>query len=107
MRFTRQYKYYRLGRLFVIRTDHSSLTWLLRFKDPQGQIARWMEELSQYNMIIKHRPGLKHGNADALSRYPDSLAPYNSYVLGVTPEKLPCKGCHYCLRVDKQWGEFI
>jgi hypothetical protein len=38
--FTRQFKYYLLGRSFTVRMDHYSLTWLLRFKDPQGQLAR-------------------------------------------------------------------
>lgn len=40
IRFTRQFRHYLLGRKFVIRTDHNSLTWLLRFKDSQGQLAR-------------------------------------------------------------------
>ena len=71
VRFTRLYKYYLLGRPFTIRTDHSSLIWLMNFKEPQGQLARWMEELSQYHMIVKHRAGSKHLNADALSRKPD------------------------------------
>jgi hypothetical protein len=26
-----------------------------------------MEELSQYDMVIKHRPGKNHGNADGIS----------------------------------------
>ena len=60
IRFTRQFKHYLLGRQFTVRTDHSSLTWLLGFKEPQGQLARWMEELSQYDMVIKHRPGKNH-----------------------------------------------
>ena len=38
--FTRQYRYYLLGKPFTIRTGHSNLTWLLRFKEPQGQLAR-------------------------------------------------------------------
>ena len=46
VRFTRQFRHYLLGRIFTVRTDHSSLTWLLKFKDPQGHIARWMDELS-------------------------------------------------------------
>ena len=50
--------------------DHSSLIWLLNFKNPQGQIERWLEELSQYNMDVRHRPRSKHINADALSRMP-------------------------------------
>eukprot|EP00731_Ephydatia_muelleri_P003083 Em0001g3083a len=40
------------------------------FKDPQGQIARWLEILAEYDFTIQHRPGLKHSNADALSRLP-------------------------------------
>eukprot|EP00731_Ephydatia_muelleri_P033154 Em0025g110a len=42
----------------------------LNFKDPQGQIARWLEILAEYDFTIQHRPGLKHSNADALSRLP-------------------------------------
>ena len=106
VRFTRQFRHYLLGRIFTVRTDHSSLTWLLKFKDPQGQLARWMEELSQYNMVVKHRSGSKHGNADALSRIPDRLTPCASYVAGIKPADLPCGGCHYCLRADQQWSDF-
>ena len=36
VRFTRQFRHYLLGRPFVIRTDHSSLTWLLHFKEQHG-----------------------------------------------------------------------
>ena len=64
IRFTRQLKHYLLSRQFTVRTHHSSLTWLLGFTEPQGQLARWIEELSQYDMVIKHRPGRNHGNAD-------------------------------------------
>jgi RNase H-like domain found in reverse transcriptase/Reverse transcriptase (RNA-dependent DNA polymerase) len=67
VRFTRQYRHYLLGRPFIVRTDHSSLRWLMRFHEPQGQLARWLEELSQFNMVLKHRAGRKHGIADALS----------------------------------------
>ncbi|GFW41170.1 retrovirus-related Pol polyprotein from transposon 412 [Trichonephila clavipes] len=30
------------GRRFLLRTDHASLTWLLNFKNTEGQIARWI-----------------------------------------------------------------
>ena len=65
-----------------------------------------MEELSQYIMVVQHRPGIKHGNADALSRKPDSLTPCTSYLAGSKPADLSCGGCHYCVRADKQWGNF-
>ena len=61
---------YLYGRKFIIRTDHSALRWLLNFRHPEGQIARWIEGLQQYDFTIEHRPGVKHGNADALSRRP-------------------------------------
>ena len=49
---------------------HNSLRWLQNFKDPQGQIARWLDVLAEYDFTILHWPGLKHSNADALSRLP-------------------------------------
>jgi len=57
--FTRQFRNYLLGRQFTVRTDHNSLTWLLRFKAIEVQLARWLEELSQYDMVIQHRSGKK------------------------------------------------
>lgn len=66
--FVRHFRPYLYGRKFTVRTDHSSLQWLLNFKEPEGQLARWMESLSEYQFDIQHRPGKKHGNADGLSR---------------------------------------
>lgn len=42
----------------------------MKFKNPEGQLARWLEVLSTYDMLIEHRPGAQHQNADALSRIP-------------------------------------
>ena len=67
----RLFKSYLLGRQFLIRTDHSSLKYLHRFKEPEGQLARWLDSLMAYRFEIEHRPGIKHGNADGLSRRPD------------------------------------
>ena len=66
--FIHQFRHYHLGQEFELRTDHNSLRWLFSFKDPQGQMARWLEVLAQYNFRITHRAGAKHGNADSLSR---------------------------------------
>ncbi|KAK3102810.1 hypothetical protein FSP39_014067 [Pinctada imbricata] len=68
--FVTQFRHYLYGRKFKIRTIHGSLKWLLRFKNPEGQLARWLEVLSTYDMDIEHRPGQQHRNADALSRIP-------------------------------------
>ena len=61
----------------VVRTAHGALTWLMRFKNIEGQMARWLETLEAYDLKIRHRIGRKHMNADGLSR-------------------LPCDDCDYC-----------
>ena len=66
----RHFRHYLYGRPFTVRTDHNALKWLQSFKEPEGQVARWLELLAQYDYKIEHRPGRKHQNADALSRNP-------------------------------------
>ena len=66
--FVSYFRYYLIGTKFLCRTDHAALIWLLRKRDPVGQMARWITLLTEYEMCIEHRPGKKHGNADALSR---------------------------------------
>ena len=61
---------YLYGWKYLVRTDHSSLQWLLQFKEPEGQIARWLEKLQQYDFNVAHGAINTHGNADALSRCP-------------------------------------
>ena len=68
--FTRHCRPYLVGRHFTLRTDHGSLTWLKNFKEPEGQLARWLERLQEFDLTICHRRGRKHTNADALSRLP-------------------------------------
>ena len=105
VRFTNLFRHYLLGREFTVRTDHHSLIWLMNFKQIEGQLARWMEELSRFNMVINHRPGKKHINADALSRRPigDSCGHYQ-HVSDIST--LPCGGCSYCRKVQTDWGDF-
>ncbi|VDI26081.1 Hypothetical predicted protein [Mytilus galloprovincialis] len=47
-------------------------------KNPEGQIARWIETLGSFEMQIQHRPGVQHRNADALSRIPCKQCGYHS-----------------------------
>jgi hypothetical protein len=74
---------YLCGQHFKIRTDHAVLKWLLNLKYQEGQAARWLERLHQYDFKIKHRARNSHQNADALSRR-------------------PCRSdCKYCSRKEK------
>lgn len=89
----------------MLRTDHSSLVWLFRFQHLEGQLARWIEELSQFDIQIIHRSGKKHSNADALSRIP-LIADCDCYEAGKDLHSLSCKGCKYCTRVHLQRERF-
>ena len=68
--FIDHFRHYLIGRSFTVRTDHGSLTWLWKFKNPEGQLTRWLEKLQEYDFTIQHRQGCKHSNADAISRIP-------------------------------------
>lgn len=66
----RHFRHYLYATPFLLRTDHAALTWLMNFKEPEGQVARWITALQEYQFEIQHRAGRAHGNADALSRRP-------------------------------------
>ncbi len=65
--FTRHFRPYLVGQKFLLQTDHGSLTWLQNFREPEGQLARWLEQLQELEFEIVHRRGT---NADPLSRMP-------------------------------------
>ena len=68
--FLQHFRPYLLGAPFTIRTDHGALAWVQKFKEPEGQIARWVQKLQEYQFSITHRPGKQHNNADSMSRIP-------------------------------------
>jgi len=69
VQYLRKFRHYLMGRKFILRTDHRSLTWLMSWKDPSSsQYFSWIEEIMQFDFEIQHRPGKLHSNADALSR---------------------------------------
>ena len=69
-------------------------------------MARWLEELANYDIQIKHRAGKDHVNADGLSRIPDAVDLCNCYLIGSRVEYLPCGGCKFCVRAHGQWDRF-
>ena len=66
----KKFRHYLLGRHVKIRTDHAALKWVMTFREPEGQVARWLQVLDTYDYDVEHRPGRLHGNADGLSRAP-------------------------------------
>ena len=65
--FMRHFRPYLLGHHFILRTDHSSLQWIYSMKEPEGQLARWLEQIQEFDVEVVHRRGKCHQNADALS----------------------------------------
>lgn len=76
--FIKHFRHYLYGKQYLLRTDHGSLKWLLRLKNPDGQLARWLEVISTYDMEKEHRPGRKLENADATRRIPCTQCGFDS-----------------------------
>lgn len=53
---------------FRVITDHYSLLWLNKLKEPTGKLARWALRLQQYSFELAHRKGKLNVVPDALSR---------------------------------------
>lgn len=66
----RKFKSYLWGRRSKLRTDNAAVSYMTTLKEPENQLARWLEELSPYHFELVHRAGRSHNNADSLSRRP-------------------------------------
>jgi hypothetical protein len=66
----RSFRQHLHGTKFRLVTDHQPLKWLMDARDLNGQYARWQMMLQEYDFTIEHRAGVKHTNADVLSRFP-------------------------------------
>ena len=62
------FRSYLRGAQFTLRTDHSSLRWLQRFRNEDGMLASWYLLLGQFSVTFEYRPGAQHANADGMSR---------------------------------------
>ena len=85
----KHFHFYLIGQDFTIRTDHGSLKWLMRFKNCEGQIARWIETLSAYTFAIVHHASRVPNNADSMSCrpcYSDMCKYRDSYEYKYFPE---------------------
>jgi hypothetical protein len=53
---------YLYGQEFHLRTNCSILTWLMSFRNLEGQTARLIQSLQEYSFTSKYRQGQKHNN---------------------------------------------
>ncbi|KAF2885406.1 hypothetical protein ILUMI_20751 [Ignelater luminosus] len=68
-----KFRAYIKGTTLTVITDHHSLLWLHRMRDPSGKLARWSVRLQQFNFNLAHRKGKFNVVPDALSRSPVEL----------------------------------
>ena len=61
------FRSYLRGAQFTLRTDHSSLRWLQKFRNEDGMLARWYLLLGQFSVTFEYHPGAQHANADGIS----------------------------------------
>ena len=88
-------KCYLLDCHFRVRSYHEVLKWLFSMKEHKHHITRWTEVLSEFDFELEHCPGMKHGNADTLSRCPN---PRDCSCPVAEEHELPCKSCKKCFR---------
>ena len=75
---TKYFRCYTYGKQFLVRTDHSALTYLQKFADHNSRLLRWSLRLSELDFVVEHRAGSKIGHVDALSRHVGAITHPNS-----------------------------
>ena len=56
------------GRPFLLWTDYTSHQWVCQWKEPNYQVARWLETLAKFQYTLEHWARLCYRNANRLSR---------------------------------------
>lgn len=63
----KKWKYYLMGRHFIVRTDQQSLCYLTQQREVDSEYHKWMTKLMGYSFSIQFKPGQANQVADALS----------------------------------------
>ncbi|KAG7310665.1 hypothetical protein JYU34_003468 [Plutella xylostella] len=74
-----KFRVYLIGVPFTIVTDCNSLRATFQKRDMLPRVARWWEQMQEYNFCIEYRPGKSMAHVDALSRNPILGSPPISY----------------------------
>ena len=103
------FKSYIWGVKFVLRTDHSSLQWLFKQKEPDLMTFRMQQQLQEFDFEVVHRAGSKHGNADGLTRLleeePDWQPGEKEEAFGPCPQAIPLEEA--LRRVDRPQTDIV
>ena len=64
-----KFRCYLYGNHYLVRTDHSALTFLKNFADNNSLLMRWSLRLSDFDFSIEHKPGSRISHIDAISHH--------------------------------------
>lgn len=70
--FTEKFRYYLLGRRFLIRTDHRALEYIFKGAANNSKLARWALRLQEFCFDVVYIKGTDNVVADNLSRRGES-----------------------------------
>ena len=62
------FAHYLYGAKFEVVTDHKALVSLLHSRVLNRRLHGWVLQLLEFDFVVKYRPGVENGDADALSR---------------------------------------
>jgi len=85
----RKWRHYLLGRRFIAHTDHESLQFVKTSKDPTHRLARWFDEIAEFDFEIQYRKGKLNQLADQLSRPSPTSPAQVELLLGSTVNSSP------------------
>lgn len=68
----KKFDFWLLGAHVTVVSDHNPLAFLTLTTPPGAKLMRWALALQRYNVVVQHRKGSAHANADALSRVPNT-----------------------------------
>lgn len=105
--FTCHFSHYLLGRPFDIRTDHSSLQYFMNFRNLNKQLARWLEELSQYCLNIYTTDKRTSIRMQMHFRELQMQIVVRITKMTLYMYQISCGGCDYCRRIHQNLSEFI
>jgi hypothetical protein len=69
-----RFRRYIYGHKVILNTDNKALTFLQKCVVTSNRVARWVMEIEQYDIEIRHIRGVDNGLADLFSRNPAQLS---------------------------------